>query len=143
MENYNVIRIFGSKQNPCFLPCHISGTMFFVETTSQYTYWLHLFHEKRKFQFIPLPWKVEDFIVRNMNKIDGFVGPFHSFNLKCDEKVKGFDPDGIFVEHLLVVGFKKSFNDTILNEDEYNASGRLARDTSNIETVLNTNDLYK
>jgi hypothetical protein len=143
MENYNVIRIFGSKQNPCFLPCRISGTIFFAKTTSQYTYWLHFFHEKRKNQFIPLPWKVGDFIVRNMNNIDGLAGHFQSFNLKCDEKVKGFDLDGIFIEHPLAVGFKKFFTDTILNEDEDNASRRLSRDTNNIEIVLNTNDLYK
>jgi hypothetical protein len=24
MENHNVIRIFGSKENPSFLPCHAS-----------------------------------------------------------------------------------------------------------------------
>ena len=65
MENYNVIRIFGSKQNPCFLPCHISGTMFFAGTTREYIYWLHFFHEKRKGQFMYMPWKVWDFMVRN------------------------------------------------------------------------------
>jgi hypothetical protein len=48
MENYNVIRIFGSKQNPCFLPCHISGTMFFAGIAREYIYWLHFFHEKKK-----------------------------------------------------------------------------------------------
>jgi hypothetical protein len=31
MENYNVIRIFGSKENPSFLPCHISRKMFVTE----------------------------------------------------------------------------------------------------------------
>jgi hypothetical protein len=115
MENYNVIRIFESKQNPSFLPCHISGTMFFVEIARKYTYWLHFSHEKRKSQFISLPWKVGDFMVRNMNKIYSFVGHFHSFNLKFAEKVKGFELDGIFVEHLLVVSFNNYFTDTILN----------------------------
>jgi hypothetical protein len=47
MENYNVIRIFGSKQNPFFLPCHISGTMFFAGIAREYVYWLHFFHEKK------------------------------------------------------------------------------------------------
>jgi hypothetical protein len=28
MENYNVIEIFGSKENPSFLPCHVSNKMF-------------------------------------------------------------------------------------------------------------------
>jgi hypothetical protein len=48
MENYNVIRIFGSKENPSFLPCHISDKMFVTEIARQYNYWLHFFHEKRK-----------------------------------------------------------------------------------------------
>jgi hypothetical protein len=48
MENYNVIRIFGSKQNPCFLPCHIFGTMFFAGIARQCIYWLHFSHEKEK-----------------------------------------------------------------------------------------------
>jgi hypothetical protein len=30
MKNYNVIRIFGSKENHSFLPCHISDKMFFT-----------------------------------------------------------------------------------------------------------------
>jgi hypothetical protein len=143
MENYNVTSIFGSKQNLFFLPCHISGTMFFAEIARQYTYFFHFFHENRKNQFIPLPWKVGDFIVRNMNKIDGFMGHFHEFNLKCDEKLKGFNPDGIFVEHLLVVGFNNSFTKTILNEDKYKTLGIPSHDNGNLETVLNTNDSYK
>jgi hypothetical protein len=40
MENYNVIRIFGSKENLYFLSCHIFDKMFFVEIARQYTYWL-------------------------------------------------------------------------------------------------------
>ena len=90
--------------------------MLFVEIARKCTYWLHFFHEKRKKQFMPLPWKVGDFIVMNMNKIDGFVSQFHNFNLKYVEKLKGFDPNGIFVEHLLVVDFNNSFINIILNE---------------------------
>jgi hypothetical protein len=48
MENYNVIRIFGFKENCSFLPCHIYDRMFVPEITREYTYWLHFFHEKRK-----------------------------------------------------------------------------------------------
>ena len=103
MENYNVIRIFGSKENPSFLPCHLSEKKIVAKIVRQYTYWLHFFHEKRKQQFIPLPWKVEDFIFKNMKKINEFAGHFHNLNLKYAKKVKGFDPSGIFVEHLLVV----------------------------------------
>jgi hypothetical protein len=99
--------------------------------------------EREKKQFIPLPWKVGDFIFKNMNKIDEFVGHFHSLNLKYDERVKGFDPSGIFVEHLLEIGFKNSFINTILNEDGDNYSGTHVRDTNDLETILNTNESYK
>ena len=132
MENYNVIRIFGSKENPSFLTCHIFDTMFVAEIARQYTYWLHFFHEKRKKQFIPLPWKVMDFIFMNMNKIDEFAGHFHNLNLKYAEKVKEFDPSGIFVGHLLAVGFNNSFINTILNEDGDNASSTPAHDTDDL-----------
>jgi hypothetical protein len=99
--------------------------------------------EREKKQSIPLPWKVGDFIFRNMNKIDEFVGHFHSLNLKYDERVKGFDPSGIFVEHLLAIGFNNSFINIILNEDGDNYSGTHVRDTNDLETILNTNESYK
>jgi hypothetical protein len=38
MENYNVIRIFGSKENTSFLPCHISEKMFVTKVVRQYNY---------------------------------------------------------------------------------------------------------
>lgn len=117
--------------------------MFVAEISRQYTYWLHFFREERKKQFIPLPWKIRDFIFRNMNRIDEFAGHFHNFNLKYGEKVKGLDPNGTFVKHLLAVGFIDSFIKTILNEDGDNGSGTLARDIDDLETIFNTNELYK
>jgi hypothetical protein len=36
MENCSVIRIFGSNENPAFLPCHIIDTMFVTEISRQY-----------------------------------------------------------------------------------------------------------
>jgi hypothetical protein len=38
MENYNVIRIFGSKKNPSFLPCHIDGKKFVTEIERRYLF---------------------------------------------------------------------------------------------------------
>jgi hypothetical protein len=140
MENYSVIRIFGSKENPSFLPCHISHKLFITEIKRKYNYWLHFFHEKRKTKFIPLPWKVGDFVFRNMNKIYEFVGHFHCLNLRYVGRVKGLNPSGIFVEHLLVVGFNNYFINTIMNEDGDNVLGTPTRDTGNLETILNTNE---
>jgi hypothetical protein len=104
---------------------------------------LHFFHEKRKKQFIPLPWKVGDFIFRNMNKIDECTGHFHKLNLKYTEKLKEFNPNCIFVERLLVVGFYNSFINTILNQDGDNASGTPTRNIDDLETILSTNESYK
>jgi hypothetical protein len=42
------------------------------------------------------------------------------------------------------VGFSNSFIQTILSEEEeINSQNTLARDTSNLETLLNNNDHYK
>jgi hypothetical protein len=116
--------------------------MFVTEIIRQYNYWLHFFHVKRKKQFIPLPWKVGDFIFRSMNKIDEFTCHFHSLNLKYAERVKGFDPSGIFVEHILGVGFINYFINAILNEDKDNVLGTPARDAGDLEMILNTNESY-
>jgi hypothetical protein len=46
--------------------------------------------------------------------------------MKYAEKIKGFNPKRIFVEHMLVVRFNKSFIHTILSEEEDNNLGALA-----------------
>jgi hypothetical protein len=55
----------------------------------------------KKKQFIPLPWKIGDFLLRNINKIDEFVNHFHNVNLNYVENIKGFDPNKNCVEHML------------------------------------------
>jgi hypothetical protein len=104
---------------------------------------LHCFHEKSKNEFIPLPWKFGDFIFINMNKIYEFVGHFHSMNLRCAGRIKGLDPSGIFVEHILTIGFNNYFINNVLNEDEDNDSVTPARDNGDLETIINTNESYK
>jgi hypothetical protein len=143
MENHNVIRIFGSKENPSFLPCHVSDKMFIMEVRRWYNFWLHFFHEKRKKKFIPLPWKIGDFIFRNIKKIDEFANHFHNLNLKYAEKIKGFEPNGFFVEHMLALGFKKSFIHTVLNQEEDNNLGTPTHNAEDMETILSTNEFFK
>jgi hypothetical protein len=40
--------VFGSKENPTFLPCHIMDKMFVAEIARQYNHWLHFFYDKKK-----------------------------------------------------------------------------------------------
>jgi hypothetical protein len=53
----------------------------------------YTFFMKKKKKFIPLPWKVGDFVFRSINKIDEFANHFHNLNLKYAEKIRGFDPN--------------------------------------------------
>ena len=143
MDNYSVIRIFGSKEKHALLPCHITNIMFVTEIARQYNYWLHLFHEKRKKKFIPLPWKVRDFMFKKVNKIDEFAGHFNNLNLIYVERLRGFNPHGIFLEHLLAVGFSSSFIHTHLNKDRDNDEYTHAPDDGDVETLQRTTEMYK
>jgi hypothetical protein len=100
----------------------------------KYNLWLHLFHKK---------WKIGEFIFRNINKINEFVNHFHNVNLKYVEKIKGFDPNRIFVEHMLSVGFSNSFIHIILSEEEDNNLSAHDYNADDLEIVLSTNDFYK
>jgi hypothetical protein len=143
MENYNVIRIFGLKKNPSFIPCHISDRMFIVKVARKYNLWLPFFHDKRKNQFIHFHWKIRDFIFKNINKIDEFANHFHNVILKYDEKIKGFDPNRIFVEHILAVGFYNSFIHIVLSEEEDDKLCTPTHNDGDLEMVFNTNEFYK
>jgi hypothetical protein len=78
-----------------------------------------------------------------MNKIDEFANHFHNLNLKYAEKIRGFDPNKIFVEHMLTMGFSNSFIHTVLGEEEDNHLGNPTHTVGDLETVLSTNELYK
>jgi hypothetical protein len=74
-------------------------------------------------------------VFRNINKIDEFAGHFNNLNLKYVERLRGFDPNGIFVEHLLADGFNNSFIHTLLNEERDNDENTPAPDAGDLETL--------
>jgi hypothetical protein len=91
-----------------------------------------------------MPWKIGDFMFRNINKIYKFANHFKNVNLKYVEKIKGFDPNKIFVEHMISVQFNNSFTQTILNEEEEgNNPSTPIHDAGDLETLLSSNDFYK
>jgi hypothetical protein len=92
---------------------------------------------------IPFPWKVGDFVFRNMKKIDEFINHVHNLNLKYDEKIRGYEPNGIFLEHMLVVGFSSSFIHIVQVEEQDNNLVNPTHASRDLETVLSANELYK
>jgi hypothetical protein len=56
--------------------------------------------------------------LRNINKIDEFANHFNNVSLKYAENIKGFDPNKIFVGHMLSVGLNNSFIKIVLSEEE-------------------------
>jgi hypothetical protein len=117
--------------------------MFVTKIERQYNYSLHFFHGKRKKQFIHLPWKVGDFVFRNVNEIDEFAGHFKNLNLKYAERIRGFEPNGIFREHLLSVGFINSFIHRFLTEDRDSDDNTLAPDDGDVETLQSATEFYR
>jgi hypothetical protein len=83
--------------------------MFVAEVARQYNYLFHLFQRKKKKQFIPLPWKIGEFMLKNVKKIDDFTAHSSISNLRYDEDIKGFKPYDIFRQHLKTLGLNDCF----------------------------------
>jgi hypothetical protein len=142
LDNYTVIRIFGSTEQPALLPCHITDIMFVAEVARQYNYWFHLLQRKKKKQFIPLPWKIGEFVLKNVNKIDDFAAHFSMSNLRYAEDIRGFDPYDIFRQHLQTLGLDDCFVNKHLPKNRDSSDNGPASDVDDVETVQSCTKLY-
>jgi hypothetical protein len=140
LDNYTIIRIFGSTEQPALLPCHITDIIFIAEVAHQYSYWFHLFQRMKKKQFIPMPWKIGEFMLKNVNKFDDFTTHFIISNLKYAEHIKGFGSYDIFRQHLHSLGLGDCFLNKHLpkNRDSHGP----ASDVDDVETVQSCTRLY-
>jgi hypothetical protein len=82
-------------------------------------------------------------VCRNINKIDEFVSHFKKLNLTYAERLKGFDPNGIFREYLLGVGFNTSFIHRHLTQDRDSVDNNLASSNCDRETLQSMTELYR
>jgi hypothetical protein len=114
MENFSVIRLYLSREKPSYFPYYVSDKIFVVEICKQYKFWAHFFNEKRKRQFIPLPWKIGEIMVKIITHINEISIQFDQFNLKKGNEVKGFDPSQLFMKHMTYVGYNVSFSNTFI-----------------------------
>jgi hypothetical protein len=148
MEHFNIIRIYCSHEKPSYLPYYVSDKMFVVEVCKQYRFWAHFFHEKRKKQFIPLPWKIGEIMLKNTANIDEFSVQFDQYNLKKVDEIKGFDPNQLFMKHMTSWATMCSFANTFLFREEEDDSQNpqallIEKKQEDIETVVSTTDQHR
>jgi hypothetical protein len=103
---------------------------------------------KGKKQFIPLPWKVGEILLREIPKIDEYASYFNQFNLKFAEEIKGFDPNNLFYNHMVAVGLSPTMiNTLIFGEEEGDSHDPLVqgvnKDFGDIETIVSTTEGHK
>jgi hypothetical protein len=99
-EEFTVIRLFGSKGKPFLLPFYTLDKIIVREVCRKYKNWSHFFHDKRKKQFIPLPWKIGNFIVKHINHLNELIGHHEQLGLKEEKFVEVFDPNNKFTTHM-------------------------------------------
>jgi hypothetical protein len=76
--------------------------------------------EKRKKQFIPLPWKGGEIFLWRISKIDEYTTYFENYDLKFVEEMKGFDSNHFFYNHFLSVGLNPALLKSTINKEEEN-----------------------
>ena len=72
MEHFRIIKIYYSRERPSYLPYYVSDKIFVVEMCRQCNFGAIFFHEKRKKQFIPFPWRIGEITLRNIVNIYEF-----------------------------------------------------------------------
>jgi hypothetical protein len=80
-------------------------------------------------------------VCRNINKIDEFSDHFKKLNLMYAERLKGFDPNGIF-QHLLPVGFNSSFIHRHMTEDRDSDDNNPSYVNCDTETFQSETEFY-
>jgi hypothetical protein len=85
----------------------------------------------------------QDLVCRDVNKIDEFADHFKKLNLMYDQRIKGFEPNGIFREHLLAVGFSSTFIHRHQIEDRDSDDNNPASGNCDAETLQSVIELYK
>jgi hypothetical protein len=87
-----------------------------------------------------LPWKIGEFVLKNVNKIDDFATHFSISNLGYVEDIGGFNPYAICRQHLQSLGLADCFVNKHLPKNR--DSDGLASDTDDVETVQSYTKLY-
>jgi hypothetical protein len=111
-ENYSIIKVNFSREAPICLPFYVSDKIIVIEVCRRF--WEHFFYERKKNQFISLPWKIGEITLKNASKIDEYAIEFYKYNFKMENQIKGFKPDQFFMNHMTSISFSVSYANTYL-----------------------------
>jgi hypothetical protein len=82
--------------------------------------------------------------LKNDASIDEYVGQFDIFDLKATKEIKGFDPNQLFMKHMIFVGYIVSYENTFLFvEEEDEDKNHEEFPIEYIDIVVITNEPYK
>jgi hypothetical protein len=118
MEKFSIIRLYFSHEKPSYLPYYVLDKIFVVDIYREYKSLAHFFNEKRKRQFIPLPWKIGEITVKIITHIDEISIQFDQCNLNKANEFEGFNPSQLFMKHMISVGYNVSFFNTFMFGEE-------------------------
>jgi hypothetical protein len=89
-----------------------------------------------------LPWKVGEFVLKNINKIDNFAAHSSISNLRYAKIIRGFDPYNIFRQHLQTLGLNDCFLNKHLPKNIDNGNNDPASDVDDVDTMQSCTKLY-
>jgi hypothetical protein len=89
-----------------------------------------------------LPWKIGEFMLKNVNKIDDFATHSSISNLIYAEDIKGFDPYDIFRQHLQTFGLDDCFVNKHLPKNRDSGDNGPASNADEVQTVQSCTKLY-
>jgi hypothetical protein len=117
------------------------------EMCRRYKTWAHFFSERIKNQFIPLPWKIGEFIVKNIIHLDELACHFDQLGLKEAKFVKVFESDNKFIAHMDLISCSSHFTkiERFQEEGEDNLDiPEIAADqvSDNVKELTSTNEGY-
>jgi hypothetical protein len=79
--------------------------------------------------------------LKNVANIDEYAGQFDIFDLKETKEIKGFDPNQLFMKHMIYVGYNVSYENTFLFvEEEDEDKNHEAFHIEDIDTFIITNE---
>jgi hypothetical protein len=104
-EKFTYIIFFGFEDKPFLLPCFVCDNFFIFELCRQYKVWFSLFDKKRKCQFVPMCFNIVGISVTSSSNLVEMARYLDSFHVKEVEAHNGFDPEGMFMAHTILIGY--------------------------------------